>query len=1079
MSNIYSLFSRFSLILTGLFFFVTPQILRAAPSTVPNSYYTPQVVHQKSPVVIFSSSEKQYLDHKKQITMCVDPHWMPLEKIQNGIHIGMAADYFAIFQQKIPIPITLIPTKNWSESLEYAKARKCDIFSLAMPTPDRETYMNFTKPYLSIPLVMAARNDMPFVDDITSLTNFKIGVVKGYAFGEIIRKRYPKMDISDVASVDTGLKMVAEKRLDGFIGTLATVGYSIQRNFATELKVAGKFDEHWQLGIATRKDEPQLLSIFEKVVASVSDHEKQEILNRWISVKYVKGRDYTLIWRILLGVAVALLFLLWRLYTMRKFNLQLREQFQQIKLGEERYREIFNAPNDAIFIHDADTGKILDVNRGMLKMFGYSYEEALMVDVGDLSSGESPYTGDDARPKVRNAVLHGPQEFNWLAKKKDGSLFWVEVSLKYTEFSDQRYVIAVVRDIDARKKAEESLYFTQSAIDHSDDSAFWSSRDGSFVYVNDAACRSLEYSRAELMTMTVSDFDPNFPVEAWGSHWQELKEKGAVYLETTHKTKSGKEFPVEVRATFLEYEGKEFNCSFVRDISARKQAEANIAAEKERLAVTLRSIGDAVITTDTAGNIVLLNKIAEKLTGWIDEDAAGKALGEVFHIINEQTREVCENPVTKVIDSGQIVGLANHTILIAKDGVERNIADSGAPIMDSESKIIGVVLVFRDVSEQIKNEKELAKVKNLESIGVLAGGIAHDFNNILAAILGNINLALYDEALPEDPKKLLLEAEKASLRAKDLTLQLLTFSKGGAPVKETASLDSVIRDSASFVLHGSQVSCQFDIPTDLLLVEIDKGQISQVIQNIVLNASQAMPEGGVVKICAKNIPSTELPPVFSANKQMFVEISIKDEGIGMDANTVDKIFDPYFSTKQEGSGLGLAIAHSIITRHGGHIFAKSSLGQGTTFTIYLPATEKGKLENSKTDELNQQTSRAKILVMDDEDMVRQVSQAMLTKLGHQVELSGNGEDAIALYRQAVEKNMPFDLVIVDLTIPNGMGGRQAAQEILAINPDAKIIVSSGYSNDPIMAKFSDFGFCAAIVKPYQLQELSKAVAQVL
>jgi PAS domain S-box-containing protein len=1067
----------FCIVLAGLFLFPPSQALGAKTPPSPQSYYSPSGTHEHNSRVSFSKAEKKYLNNKKQITVCIDPDWMPLEKIEDGAHIGMTADYFALFQQKIPIPLTLVPTKNWSESVKYAKARKCDVFSLAMPTPDRRTYMDFTKPYLSIPLVLAGRRDMPFVDDITALNNIKFGVVKGYAFGEILRRRYPKMDIADVPSVDVGLKMVAEKKLDGFIGTLATVVYSIRKNFALELKVAGKFDERWELGVATRNDEPLLRSIFEKAIASVSRSEQERILNRWIAVKYVKEKDYTVLWRVLMGAAVVSLFLLWRLYTMRKFSAELKKQYRHVKVAEERYRQIFNTPNEAIFLHDANTAEILDVNQGMLKMFGCTYEEALQAGVDNISSGKFPFTAEKALSKVRNTALHGPQKFDWLARKKDNTLFWIDVSLKYTEFGGQHYVIAVVRDIDARKKAEEALYFTQSAIDHSDDSAFWSGQDGRLVYVNEAACRSLGYSRDELMALTISDFDPNSPVQAWDEHWQELKEKGFLYLETTHRTKDGKEFPVEVRATFLVYEGKEFNCSFARDITERKQAETNIAAEKERLIVTLRSIGDGVITTDTVGNIVLMNKISEKLTGWSNSDAAGKPLGEVFHIINEQTREVCKDPVTKVINSGQIIELANHTILIAKDGTERSIADSGAPIMDSESKIVGVVLVFRDVSEQIKTERELLKVKKLESIGVLAGGIAHDFNNILAAILGNINLALFDDELPDATKKLLLEAEKASLRAKDLTQQLLTFSKGGAPVKETASLDSVIRDSANFVLHGSQVTCRFNIPDDLMLVEIDKGQISQVIQNIALNAGQAMPTGGIVEIFCKNISSEKLPATLSASKQMFVEILIKDEGIGMAANLVDKIFDPYFSTKQEGSGLGLAITHAIITKHGGHIFAESLPGQGTSFTIYLPATENGQLENSKASEFKQQCSQAKILIMDDEAMVRKVSQAMLTKLGHQVELSKDGEEAIELYKKAVTKKMPFDLVIVDLTIPNGMGGNEAAQKILEINSEAKIIVSSGYSNDPIMSNFGDFGFCGAIVKPYQLQELSKVVAQ--
>ncbi len=961
MPNISRHFSILFVWLAVLSIFSFPQTLPAAASSPASDLsYGSNYGAPKSTEPHFSTAEKAYLQNKKQITMCVDPDWMPLEKIDKGVHVGMAADYMALFQQKISLPIILVPTTNWLESIQYAKARKCDIFSLAMPTSERKKYMNFTKPYLEIPLVMAARMNMPFVDDLSSLRGFKIGIVNGYAFGEILRKRFPQMDINDVPSIDKGLQMVDKGKLDGFIGTLATVGYSIQQNFPNELKVAGKFDEHWQLAIATRNDEPLLLSIFNKAISSLTTNQKQDILNRWMAVKFVKGKDYTTLWSVLMVVALGLAFILWRYYALRKYNLKLREQNKLIQAGENRYRKMFNAPNEAIFILEADTGKIIDVNQGMLAMFGYTYEEALQINVGSISSGKPPFTQDEAVIKIHKAVQKGSQSFEWHARKNDGTLFWIETTLKYTEFGGEHFVIAVVRNI-----------------------------------------------------------------------------------------------------------------------SERKEAEINLAAQNERLAVTLRSIGDGVITTDISGNIVLLNKVSEELTGWSNKEAVGRPLTEVFNIINAETREVCENPVIKVINSAQIDGLDNHTVLVAKDGTERDIADSSAPIMDTESNVIGVVLVFRDVTEQLKNEKELLRVKKLESVGVLAGGIAHDFNNILTAILGNINLVLADNALPKSSRKILMEAEKASIRARDLTQQLLTFSKGGAPVKETAALDTIIRDSANFVLHGSKVACRFDIPDNLLLVDIDKGQISQVIQNIVMNASHAMSTGGNVMINCQNVLAAKIPFDSVPAEEMFVKISIQDEGIGMTAKVIEKIFDPYFSTKQTGSGLGLAITHSIIIKHGGYILAESQPEVGTTFTIYLPAAEPGEVDRQEAAELRKSPVKAKILLMDDEEMVRSVAQAMLTKLGHAVELSEDGADAVKLYKAAVEDNNIFDIVIMDLTIPGGMGGKEAAQEILALNADAKIIVSSGYSNDPVMANFADFGFCAAIVKPYQLQELSKSITRII
>ncbi len=553
---------------------------------------------------------------------------------------------------------------------------------------------------------------------------------------------------------------------------------------------------------------------------------------------------------------------------------------------------------------------------------------------------------------------------------------------------------------------------------------------------------------------------------------------GEVYSWEFSNTKTGQFLYVQDRAIQW-LDDRIVRLEVAMDISGEKLAETKLAEESERLAVTLRSIGDGVITTDFSGDIVLLNTVAEELTGWSSEEAVGRSVEEVFHIINEQTREVCGNPVTQVIRRGQVVGLTNPAVLVARDGLERNIGHRGAPILDANNNIIGVVLVFRDISEQLKAEKELLKARKIESIGVLAGGIAHDFNNILAAILGNINLALFDPDLKDKTKKLLSEAEKASFRAKDLTQQLLTFAKGGEPVKEASSLENVIKDSANFVLHGDQVACRYDIPEDLWIVDIDKGQISQVIQNIVLNASHAMPGGGTVAICCENFLSGDDHAYPLLKKGRFAKISIQDSGIGMPANVVEKIFDPYFSTKHEGSGLGLAITQSIINKHGGYIFVESSSGVGTTFTLYLPASEQEKVQSHKLEDHSKASVQAKILIMDDERMVQAVAEAMLVKLGHEVVLSANGEEAIKLYQESMTSGKCFDLVIMDLTIPGGMGGEDAVRGILDLNPKAKVIVSSGYSNDPIMANCADFGFCSAIVKPYQLQELSRVVGQIV
>ena len=525
-------------------------------------------------------------------------------------------------------------------------------------------------------------------------------------------------------------------------------------------------------------------------------------------------------------------------------------------------------------------------------------------------------------------------------------------------------------------------------------------------------------------------------------------------------------------------DGRIVRMEIATDITERKQAETELAQESERLMVTLRSIGDGVITTDTEGRIVLLNPVAEKITGWPQAEAQQQSLQQVFRVCPGEDRSGLSIGSDNILASLAEGGLTEQAILLDRQQREKHIACSASIIRDNSGNKVGMVLVFRDISEQLRTEQELIKIQKLESIGVLAGGIAHDFNNILAAILGNIDLTLRDTSLSEKSKQMLTRALNASFRARDLTQQLLTFAKGGEPIKESASLADVVIDSADFVLRGDKVACRYRFPDDLPMVDIDRGQISQVVQNLIINAGQAMPTGGTIDVAAVNATASEIAKLALPDTSQFVKLTIRDSGIGIPANMLEKIFDPYFSTKQAGSGLGLAISHSIIKKHGGAIKVESTPGEGTVFSIFLPvaASATVPIEQPK---VIPNSCRGRILVVDDEDVVRHISAAMLGELGHEVLLAEEGQQAIDSYRQNLKQGTPLDLLIMDLTIPGGMGGLEAFQQILAIDPQAKAIVSSGYSNDPVMANFSDYGFVAALSKPFQLDDMAEIINKLL
>ncbi len=510
------------------------------------------------------------------------------------------------------------------------------------------------------------------------------------------------------------------------------------------------------------------------------------------------------------------------------------------------------------------------------------------------------------------------------------------------------------------------------------------------------------------------------------------------------------------------------------DVTERRQAEDALAAEKERLAVTLASIGEGVIATDTEGTVVLINEAAQTLTGWPEDEAMGCSLEDVLCVVEPRTGKARGNPVGTVLEAGGPVEFSEDSVLVDLEGGRHLIVERASPIRDWEGQILGVVMVFHDVGKERQVEEERGRNQRIESLGILAGGIAHDFNNILTGILGNVNLARVRVGDNEGVDSLLGDAEKALDQASKLVRKLMSLTQGGAPVKESASIAEIISESAQLALSGSNVRHEFEATDDLWNVDVDPSQMSQVVYNLVLNAEQSMPGGGTVDISARNLDEIGSLPL---DDGPYVQVTIRDHGVGMPAEFANRIFDPYFSTKQKGSGLGLTVAYTTVQKHGGVITVDSEPGSGTVFQIYLPASfEPLELDLDEEDRPSEGSGR--ILVMDDEEMVRTVCAEILRHLGYEVEAVEDGKIAVDRYLEELEKQ-PFDVVILDLTVPGGMGGAQVLEEIVQHDPRARIIASSGYSDDAVIARPGEFGFVAALTKPYTATELGRIVSDVL
>jgi len=514
----------------------------------------------------------------------------------------------------------------------------------------------------------------------------------------------------------------------------------------------------------------------------------------------------------------------------------------------------------------------------------------------------------------------------------------------------------------------------------------------------------------------------------------------------------------------------------VGEIIQHKQAEAATKRAHAELDQIFNSADGGMCVIDKEYTVLRINDILCTLLGTSKNEATGKKCHEILH---DSLCETASCPLTRILGGEKRIEC--YPSIKVRDGRSVPCILTATTFLDPDGHLIGIVENFKDITERKKVEEELQKAQKLESLGILAGGIAHDFNNLLAVIIGNLNLMEFyaeSEHNKVDMIEVIEEAKKAYNQAKQLTLQLLTFSRGGAPNKKTVSLADLLQEATSLALRGSNVRCELCIPEDLWWAEVDEGQVSQAIDNLIINADQAMPEGGTIRVCAENV-MVRLKDGLPLKGGNYIKVSVRDQGIGIPEKYLSRIFDPFFSTKEKGSGLGLAICYSIIKRHKGHITVESQEGVETTFYIYLPALEKKIFTAKKIAEERLPSMSGNILFMDDQQSIRNMAEKMLTRLGYQVQFAWDGTEAIDLYKKALESGHCFDAVILDLTVPGGMGGKESIRKLLEIDPEIKAIVSSGYSNDPIMSEYRKYGFRGAVAKPYEMKDLDATLQKVI
>jgi PAS domain S-box-containing protein len=813
-----------------------------------------------------------------------------------------------------------------------------------------------------------------------------------------------------------------------------------------------------------------------------------------------------------------------------------KEAEKALRESEEKYRQLFNVENDAIFLVDVETGRFLDANPAALRLYGYPLEELLRMHHREVSAEPE---------KSQEAVAAGEtQVFHRLHRKKDGMVFPVEINGSYYDLGGRLVHVAAIRDITERKQNEEAM---QEALLQYYEEVRKSQKlsQENMIIARIGRIIGATLNIEEVYESFVQEVQKLIPCEGLAvniiNHREGKVSVPFVFGPEMGGCQKGEVFPLAGSLTgevmgsrsamicsfddpediqkkfpvlFKGYEqglrtvivvpliakdtviGAMHFRSMTRDLYSvreldlaervgqqiagaianaqlfeeRRLAEEELQRTQGELVATLKAIPDILFELDRQSRILGYQASEDAFLYTKPEMFLGKHVAEVMP---PETAEIILRAMEEAIQKGRHLG--GTYSLSLPEGIkwyELSIAAKGDH-RDPETRF---VVLTRDITDRKQLEEERTVMSKLESTGILAGGIAHDFNNLLGVILGNLDLIEMVEENYEKKRNFLIASRKAALEARSLTRQLITLAQGGEPVTQVIALSELLHEQIPLVLRGSRVSAEFAVQKDLGLTKADEGQIAQVVRNLALNGLQAMPEGGTLFVAAENVV-VESPMALIQKPGNYVKVSITDQGEGIPPAIFPRIFDPYFSTKQrgvqKGMGLGLTICRSIIQRHGGAITIQTKEGRGTTVHFYLPRGQEAAKE-SPAGSINI-SGKGRVLVMDDEEMMLQMMGAILHRLGYEAEMVKKGEEVLDRYRTEKASGHPFDLVILDLTIRKGKGGKEAMALLQEIDPKVRAVVTSGYSQDPVVQNYKQFGFQAALLKPFMINELEEAL----
>ena len=736
-----------------------------------------------------------------------------------------------------------------------------------------------------------------------------------------------------------------------------------------------------------------------------------------------------------------------------------------------------------IYTCDADNFGTTFVSENIAGLLGYQSHELLAnpaLWAGRIHPEDQPRIYGDLAHLFEN--FYHAHEYRF--RHKNGAYRWIRDEMRLVREGDGGLeIIGTCLDISAHKQAEKALKQAIAELNQ----IFNTAADGMLVIDADFNVRKVNSTLLTLFDLGAKEAVGNkcrdiIPGPLCGTPGcpvtRILAGEKRLETETEKYLKNGAHISCIVTATpFYGTEGELLGIvEDLKDITGRKKTEDALRESEARYRDLFENSSELIQSVAADGRILYANRAWQEALGYTVAEIPALSLLDTVH---PDSQAHCLALIEQILAGQEAHGV--EAVFVSKNG-RQLLVEGSLTGKFVDGKAFSMRGIFRDVTEKRRLEEQLLRAGKLESVATLAGGIAHDFNNLLTAILGNISLARLHAVAAQ--QNTLAAAEKASFRARDLVQQLMTFARGGQPLLQNLHPAKLLKKAALFALSGSNVKCGFAIPDNLWPVRGDKGQLTQVIHNLVTNADQAMPDGGTIKVTAENIslPTPATAPALPAGN--YVKISVEDHGVGIPAPDLARIFDPYFTTQQlssqKGTGLGLAICHAIIEKHAGRITAESNR-TGTVFHIYLPAYRQEKQPPAEAEPAAEipAAHRGKVLVMDDEEIVLSVAGNILGHLGFETAFASNGAEAIAMFVEARQNAARFDVVILDLTIPGGMGGKEVIRKLLDVDPELKAIVSSGYACRPEITDYKEHGFKAVAAKPYDIQDLRRILQKVL